>query len=170
MNVAAAPAKHVEQSAPRAVLGLVKSTYPLVAAAEAAVNDAHFSAAADIDAWARRAAAANGFGGSVVAEVATAVDHAALRAAAQDHRSASLAAIARAIVGAVGDALRAGLQRWREQRELRRTYLALSDLDARTLKDIAVGDQEIGSIAAELAGRAERTRVHAQRALKYLSI
>ena len=47
---------------------------------------------------------------------------------------------------------------------------ALSELDARTLKDIGFGNHEASSIAAELAGRAERTRIQALRSLREFAL
>ena len=43
------------------------------------------------------------------------------------------------------------------------TYHALSGLDARTLRDLGLDHSELASLAAELAGDAEPTRVHARR-------
>lgn len=167
---AAHESKPVSDRRPAAVLAVVKTTYPRPLPARRAVNDAHFGAA-ELDAWARRAATANGFAD---AAVATAPGHSS-DITTQDigvgneHR-APLWMIARAIGAAVADSVRSQAQRWRDWRAMRRTYRALSDLDPRTLRDIGVGDHEIGSIAAELAGRAERTRVHALRTLRELTI
>lgn len=71
--------------------------------------------------------------------------------------------------GALGRVLRAGLelarlgiaavvQRQRQNRRLRRQIRALVRLDARTLKDIGIDRSELGSVAAELVGRAEPSR------------
>lgn len=158
--------------APPPVFGIVKSTYPRFDAYGTAVNDDDYSGAAELDVWAQRAFAANGFGDADVALPYSAPKAAATGspAVAPEQRSASLPAICLAVGAAIGAALRRLVQRWREQRELRRTYRALSHLDARTLKDIGLGDHEAGSIAAELAGRAERTRIQALRTLRELAI
>lgn len=155
---------------PAAVFAIVKSTYARPLPADRAVNDEQF-AAAGLDAWARHAAAANGF-----ADAAAPLDAGGSRditthdiGVGNEHR-APLWLIVRAIGAAVADGGRSLAQRWREWRQVRQTYQALSGLDARTLRDIGVGDQEIGSIAAELAGRAERTRMQALRALRELTI
>lgn len=158
--------------APQPVFGIVKSTYARLNASKPAVNDEDFSGAAELDAWARRAFAANGFGDANVAAPAAAAGPGAIEvhADALKFRSASFWAICFAIGEALGTALDRTVTRWREQRDLRRTYRALCNLDARTLKDIGFGQHEAGSIAAELAGRAERTRMQALRSLRELSI
>lgn len=63
----------------------------------------------------------------------------------------------------VGEALRAARERRRLQRELRRQARTLSQLDARTLKDIGLHHSEIGSLMAELAERTDATRRHGGR-------
>jgi len=150
------------------VLGAVKSTYPRIDLSKAAVNDADYSGAAELDAWAQRVFAANGFGDAELAEPAAVSRAQAPAPATTGGRGGFLGAFA------VGKAIRAaidrGVSRWQEYRALRRTYNALADLDARTLKDIGFGDSEAGSIAAELAGRAERTRLQALRSLRELVI
>jgi len=150
------------------VLGAVKSTYPRIDLSKAAVNDADYSGAAELDAWAQRVFAANGFGDAELAEPAAVSRAQAPAPATRGARGGFLGAFA------VGKAIRAaidrGVSRWQEYRALRRTYMALADLDARTLKDIGFGDSEAGSIAAELAGRAERTRLQALRSLRELVI
>ena len=51
-----------------------------------------------------------------------------------------------------------------QRREARATYLALRDLDARTLHDIGLHRSEILSVALELGGAFEATRVQSTRA------
>jgi uncharacterized protein YjiS (DUF1127 family) len=171
-TAAASIASSHHQPAPQPVLGVVKSTYPRLDPSRSAVNDADFSGAAELDVWARHAFAANGFGDADVTAPATASRPDAIEphAAALQHRIASFWSICIAIGAAIGAALHKSAVRWGEWREMRRTYSALSQLDERTLKDIGFGDHEAGSIAAELAGRAERTRVHALRTLRDLTI
>jgi uncharacterized protein YjiS (DUF1127 family) len=146
------------------VLGIVKNTYPRVDTTRPAVNDDDFSGAAELDAWARRTFAANGFGDAEVAPAAAA------GSVGDPRRRASIAQIVLAIGTAIADAAGRLVARWRERREMRGTYKALAELDAQTLKDIGFGPHEAGSIAAELAGRAERTRMQALRTLQFLSI
>ncbi len=59
---------------------------------------------------------------------------------------------------AVAAAIRDAHARWRSARERGRTIEALRGLDARTLHDVGIDRTEIGSIAMELHGAAERTR------------
>jgi uncharacterized protein YjiS (DUF1127 family) len=164
-NAAAIPTR---DSTPQPVLGIVKTTYPRIDVRVAA-NDADYSGAAELDIWARRTMAANGFGDADVAsnDPRGAIDPGT---GTQEHRSAAFWEVCLAIGETIGAAIGRAVARWREYRALRRTYKALADLDERTLKDIGFGPGEAGSIAAELAGRAERTRMQALRTLRYLSI
>jgi uncharacterized protein YjiS (DUF1127 family) len=173
MKTAAASAtRSVLESTTQPILGVVKSTYPKLDVSRLAVNDADYSGAAELDVWARRTFAANGFGDAAVevSAVGAARDAMELRTAAHLQRSAAFWAICFSIGEAIAEALHGVARRWRQKRELRRTYEALSGLDARTLKDIGFGDHEASSIAAELAGRAERTRIQALRSLRELAI
>jgi uncharacterized protein YjiS (DUF1127 family) len=173
MNTAAASVRKSDRDhGTPPILGIVKATYPRLDASRPAVNDADFSGAAELDGWARRVFAASGFGDADLAGPAAdaAPQATELQASALPHRSAPFWAICVAAGEAIGAALERGRSRWREYRALRRTYQALSDLDERTLKDIGFGAQEAGSIAAELAGRAERTRIQALRSLRELTI
>lgn len=170
MNAAAAIATRRDAAA-QPVLGIVKTTYRRLDVSGPAVNDSDASGAAELDAWARRVFAANGFGDADVAPPAGESPPAAtLPAAAIAHRSATFRQVCFAIGQAIGAALDRALTRWREYRALRRTYTALAGLDERTLKDIGFGTHEAGSVAAELAGRAERTRMQALRTLRDLTI
>jgi uncharacterized protein YjiS (DUF1127 family) len=154
------------------VLGVVKTTYPRIDVTVPAANDPDFSGAAELDRWARRVFAANGFGDADMPPPSTVPAHGAIdvQATAGQQRSASFWQICVAVGEAVGGAIDRAVTRWREYRALRRTYNALADLDQRTLRDIGLDAHEAGSIAAELAGRAERTRMQALRTLRDLAI
>jgi uncharacterized protein YjiS (DUF1127 family) len=170
---AAQESKRIDTAASTAVIAIVKSTYPQPMAVRRAVNDERFPVA-ELDAWARHAAAAGGFGEGDLTPVrvgspVTVAPSDSAPAGGRGSR-ASLWMIVRAIGTAIGDHARAIALRWRAYREMRRTCLALGGLDERTLRDIGVSDGEIGSIAAELAGRAERTRIQALRTLRDLAL
>ena len=51
------------------------------------------------------------------------------------------------------------VERYRAHREARLAYAALRELDDRALRDLGLDRSEIGSVSAEAAGMAERTRV-----------
>ena len=53
------------------------------------------------------------------------------------------------------------LDAWRQRRQARETYRALRELDAHTLRDIGLDRSELRSIAAEVSGALEVTRMHA---------
>jgi uncharacterized protein YjiS (DUF1127 family) len=171
MNAAATTTARRDAAA-QPVLGIVKITYRRLDLTQPAVNDADVSGAAELEAWGRRAFAANGFGDADVALPAGTLPPRSteLDAASRAHRSAAFWQICAAIGGAIGAAIGRAVTRWREHLALRRTYTALAGLDERTLKDIGFGTHEAGSIAAELAGRAERTRMQALRTLRDLTI
>lgn len=70
---------------------------------------------------------------------------------------------AKARLCAIGNALRQAWAAWQRRMCAADTYHALSGLDARTLRDLGLDHSELASLAAELAGDAEPTRVHARR-------
>jgi uncharacterized protein YjiS (DUF1127 family) len=74
---------------------------------------------------------------------------------------ATFAARTMAFIARLGRRLLASVRRWRQTRA---TYAALSGLDARTLRDLGFHPSEIGSVAAEIGGDADPTRVHAMQA------
>jgi uncharacterized protein YjiS (DUF1127 family) len=169
----------VEQQGAPTTLARVKRSYLMRApmGRVTASNDSRFDPPSEarrtLSAWARHAGAANGFGGQTPEEApqatvpADAVQHAlAARAARADvfwrvvFEGGHLAA----------QAVRRILAAWRRQRDEYATYRALSGLDQRTLRDIGFDRSEARSVAAELAGRADRTRAQALMTLRSLSI
>ena len=64
-----------------------------------------------------------------------------------------------ALLQAAGDALRRALERRRQFRQAAQTYDLLHRLDDRTLRDLGMRREEIWSVAAEISGEAERTRI-----------
>jgi uncharacterized protein YjiS (DUF1127 family) len=121
---------------------------------------AYLPPAEEIDAYARRTLAANGFGDAAIGCIE---QHQRLSSHAphQTARADRSAALARALVAA-SRALGALVSRkyavWRRQRLARVTYLALQRLDARTLRDLGLDRSELASITAELTSSAELTR------------
>jgi uncharacterized protein YjiS (DUF1127 family) len=67
--------------------------------------------------------------------------------------------IVEASLQAVGDLARRMVARLKRRRQARTTYRALCALDARTLRDLGFDRSEILSVAAEVAGDADSTRV-----------
>lgn len=149
-----------------AVFGRVKRVAPRMPLAR---NDAIF-AASEIEAWARRAAAANGFGTADLPAAAQAdAGEARARFADTPHR-ASLTEIARACADLATEALRGALAKWRAARIARATRAALGQLDDRTLNDLGLHRSELGSVAAELARETDASRRRVLLSLHMLSI
>ncbi|HQU47907.1 MAG TPA: DUF1127 domain-containing protein, partial [Casimicrobiaceae bacterium] len=130
----------------------------------------------DLDAHARHAAAANGFGDtdlpaqttiarSPVIEPHIGDDHGPTRPhVVRLYRAASRLRsrlVGDAIVAAGRAIARGILGAWvafRQNRIARDTHLSLDELDDRTLRDLGLNRSETWSIGMEAAGRAERTR------------
>jgi uncharacterized protein YjiS (DUF1127 family) len=156
----------------------IKRTYApqMLARYTAASNDVAYATdrdrAAELDGWARRAATANGFG-DVRADAQVmpqGPDAYRLTREARSARDASLAAIVATLVAAVASAVRRLHASWSMARSARATYRALRELDARTLHDLGLDRSEMRSVAAEIAGESDRTRIQALRTLRALSL
>jgi uncharacterized protein YjiS (DUF1127 family) len=78
---------------------------------------------------------------------------------ARIRRAATQAALIRRGCGIVAEAARRAWKRYLQRRETHAAYDALDALDDRTLRDLGLHRSEILSVAAELAGEAERTRM-----------
>lgn len=146
-------------SAPlRAVLGRVKQVRPRERAAS---NDGRFETHA-LEAWARRALAANGFGGVELPAAARAAAQAgageSLAQLVDVPQRASFAQIVRAFAELAADALRGAIAQWRAGRIARAARAALAQLDDRTLRDLGLHRSELGSVAAELARETDASR------------
>ena len=154
----------------------IKRTYApqMLARFTAASNDGAYATdrAAELDGWARRAATANGFGDARAdAQVMPqGPDAYRLTLEARSERSASLAAIVATLAAAVASAVRRLHASWSMARSARATYRALRQLDARTLHDLGLDRSEMRSLAAEIAGESDRTRIQALRTLRALSL
>ena len=130
-------------------------------------NDAAYEdPAISAEAWARHALAANGFGdGAAVGDGAIADAGSArptsyeLYHDARAYRSFTLGEIIVALMQAVAAIARQALARYAQHQRARSMYDALRQLDDRTLRDLGFDRSEIRSVVAELAGKAECTRM-----------
>jgi len=133
----------------------VKRSYlaPAPVRGTSASNDAAFESgrdrAAELDGWARRAAAASGFGdaGMGVTTSPPGFDAFGLAVAARAARSASLAEILTAMVTAVAEAAR----KLHAPRLRARATRAFGELDSRTLRDSGLDSGEIRSVSDDFA-------------------
>ncbi|HQR20933.1 MAG TPA: DUF1127 domain-containing protein [Burkholderiaceae bacterium] len=156
-------------------LARVKRTYPTSAVRTGeASNDRAFAPAtgdaAELEAWSRRAAAASGFGDAADATGGDSAGSYQHQLQARAARHAGLSAAFAVMTGTVIDAAHRALASWRRARDAHATYRALSRLDARTLRDVGLDRSELRSVAAELAGEADRSRIQALRSLRMLSV
>ena len=78
---------------------------------------------------------------------------------ARIRRAGVQAALIRRACDIVADAARRAWQRYLRRRQMHAAYQALVALDDRALRDLGFHRSEIMSVAAELAGEAERTRM-----------
>jgi len=162
------------KSLPKAVASVarIKRSYLLDAnlPAASASNDPSYprADAHELAAWARRAALANGFG-EAPTNLMPAADSLTRDQPAHDIRSFALATIVTDLARATAGALRRAIGNWRRQRDRHATERALRALDARTLRDLGFDPSEVRSVAMELSGGAEPTRVQALR-LRFMQI
>jgi uncharacterized protein YjiS (DUF1127 family) len=115
----------------------------------------------EIDAWARRAPAANGFGDAPSLDSAPSAWPSSyeLYQAARTNRAFVLGEVMASAVRSVRALMRLAYRRYRHRRQQSELYETLSQLDDRTLRDLGFDRSEIRSVAAEWAGEAEATRV-----------
>ena len=130
-------------------------------------NDAAYEdPAISAEAWARHALAANGFGDGAAVGDGAITDAPSARPtsyelyhAARAHRSFTLGEIIVAVMQAVAAIARQALARYAQHQRARSMYDALRQLDDHTLRDLGFDRSEIRSVVAELAGKAECTRM-----------
>jgi uncharacterized protein YjiS (DUF1127 family) len=140
----------------------VAATPLLLAPAHRSANDADIALREVGEALAQRALGANGFGDAMLPSAGDS-DRPSARQLEADTRigrsrlAGELAAVAWRAVATRLQQLATG---FKQRRAARATYLALRDLDARTLRDIGLHRSEILSVVAELGGDFEATRVH----------
>jgi uncharacterized protein YjiS (DUF1127 family) len=114
------------------------------------------------DAWARHAHAANGFGDGAIIDTVPPAQPSSheMHHAARSHRSWALGKIIIAAIHAIAHRARA---RHRQRRQARAIRNAFRQLDDRSLRDLGLDRNEIGSLAAEVTGEAAGARVLALR-------
>jgi uncharacterized protein YjiS (DUF1127 family) len=110
----------------------------------------------EIDSWARHAFAANGFGDAVISRPSSFE----LAAAARAQRSRAMGEMLARLVASAWAMVRRAYAWHRQYRMASATFHALRELDDHTLRDLGMHRSEISSVAAELGGLVERTRIH----------
>jgi uncharacterized protein YjiS (DUF1127 family) len=117
----------------------------------------------DDEPWARDAFAPNRLGDLANIDTAPSARPTsyALYHTVRVHRSKLVVELVSAAIQAVGAIARRALARHRQRRQARTVSDALDQLEGRTLRDLGVDRREITSVAVELTGAAESTRVRA---------
>lgn len=115
----------------------------------------------EIAAHALRASAASGFGDAAVNAVERVglLDSIELHQQARSLRSAYMREMFGAALRAITGWMRQTLAEWKRREHSRATFAALRGLDARILRDLGLHRSELLSVAAEVAGYADSTRV-----------
>ena len=113
------------------------------------------------EATALRVFAGNGFGDAAIGitEQQVLLCSVELERLARAHRSSVLRQILRTAFHATGAFARRVITQWKHRQYARATYAALRGLDARVLRDLGFHRSELMSIAAEMAGAADSTRI-----------
>ncbi len=113
------------------------------------------------EATALRVFAGNGFGDAAIGitEQQVLLCSVELERLAKAHRSRVIRQILRKALRAVGGFARRVITQWKHRQYARATYAALRGLDARVLRDLGFHRSELMSIAAEMSGAAESTRI-----------
>lgn len=117
----------------------------------------------DAEPWTPHALAANGYGDLAIADTAASARPTSydLHQAARAHRAFVLGGIIVAAICAAAAIARSAYTRHWQRRRASAIYDALQQLDDRTLHDMGFDRSEIFSVAAEVAGEVESTRVRA---------
>lgn len=138
------------------------ATLVQLAAGRHSANEANITSHDECEATAWRALAAGGIGRVGVPRNSGSHHPSAteVKAAARIERARRVSNFAAKAWRAVTNRLQRWLVRARQRRQARATYLALRNLDARTLRDIGFDRSEILSVAAEVAGIADSNRAH----------
>lgn len=115
----------------------------------------------EVEPWVRHALALNGLGHFVAVGSGTPARPTSheLYHDARAHRSSVLGEIIRGAIRAAGAIARRAYARHRQRRQARAICNTLRQLDDHTLRDIGFDRSEITSVAAEMTGAAECTRV-----------
>lgn len=90
----------------------------------------------------------------------------ALAQAARAYRSRVLGELVSAAISKAYTMARRAYAAYRQRREARLTLDALDRLDDRSLRDLGLDRSEIASVAAEITGAAEHTRVYALQSVR----
>ena len=122
----------------------------------------------ETDAQAMRVFSGNGFGDAAigVTKPHEVIDSFALHQLARADRSYQLREILSATLTAVGALVGRLVDRWKRHQRAAATYRALHALDSRTLRDLGFDRSEISSLAAEVAGRADFTRLRSSQTVR----
>ena len=115
----------------------------------------------DSEATALRVFAGNGFGDAAIGgtEAHLLLTSLELYHAARAHRSYQLGEIVKEALQAAGGLWRRLIAGWKRRKCAQATYVALRALDPRTLRDLGFHRSELLSVAAEVAGVADSSRV-----------
>jgi uncharacterized protein YjiS (DUF1127 family) len=117
-----------------------------------------------VQAYAMHALAGNGFGDAAIFPIEQRLKSVDARPRSRT-RPDGLAAILAAVHSLIQDLVRPVVAWWKRRQQASATYTALSELDARTLRDLGFDRSELSSVAAEIAGDVRSTRVRTIRRL-----